>query len=654
MESIVRFDREECLHLETALRREWLETDGRGGYASSTILMCPTRRYHGLLVSTLPGTAKRHSFLSRFEETIHGPGRSFAVSMAAYPGVWSPHGHNAIEGFELGPFPRARYRVGRVGLTREILAARTERATLVRYTAAHPHDDLEMRLRPLLTFREADALTSANLDLDPRVRRIPGGVLLHPYAGLPPLCITVSGVEARFEADPVWYRRIEYRRDIARGYDGEEDQFSPGWFTFPLHPVTDVVVAASLHEPVEDAPALWSREASARVAAMEAAPPGLEGVLGLGADAYLASDDLGRRGVVAGFPWFGEWGRDTFIALPGLTLARGRVEECGEVLEGALAFLRDGALPNVYGADGAGSAYASSDTGLWFLRAVGLFEDAGGDPHLLERRLRPACTEILRAHVEGRIPGITMDDGGLLVVDGSGEALSWMDARINGAPVTPRTGCPVEVNALWYAALARREQGAKAAGRTREAREWGGLRRRAGVSFLDRFWMPEEGRLADAWRDGVRDGAVRPNMVIAAALADSPLHRSQREGVVEWAEAELLTPMGLRTLSPRHPDYRGRYAGPPADRDHAYHQGTVWPWLAGFYVEACLRARSRRRSEKERLREHLAGFAGSLPSHGLGPQAAVHARDPPPRPGGCIAQAWRDAEVLRAFALLRE
>lgn len=652
MDSIARFSREDCLHLETALRREWLETDGRGGFASSTILMCPTRRYHGLLVAPLPGTAKRHSFLSRFEETIHGPGRSFALSMAAYPGTWHPHGHNALEAFELSPFPRSLYRVGPVGITREILCARDVPATLLRYTAAHPEPALEMRLRPLLTFREADALTTANPDLDPRVRRIPGGILVRPYAALPPLALTLAGVEATFEADPVWYRRVEYRRDIARGYDGVEDQFSPGWFSFPLHQVAEIVVAASLERPIEDPAAHWSREAAARVAEMAAAPEGLRGTLDLGASSYLLRDPAGRRGVVAGFPWFGEWGRDTFIALPGLTLARGRVEECGEVLEGALAFLRDGALPNVYGADARGSAYASADTGLWFLRAVALYEDAGGDPHLLDRRLRPACGEILRAHLEGGIPALSVDGGGLLRSDGGGEALTWMDARVNGAPVTPRTGCAVEVNALWYAALARQEARERAAGRGPEARRWGALRKRAGESFLARFWLEEEGHLADAWADGTADRAVRPNMVIAAALAESPLTRARRESIVEWAEAELLTPVGLRTLSPRHPDYRGRYGGPPVDRDRAYHQGTVWPWLAGFYVEACLRARSRRRAEKDRLRGLLEGFAPGLPVHGIGHLAEVHDGDPPHRPGGCIAQAWSDAEVLRAFALL--
>jgi predicted glycogen debranching enzyme len=356
--------------------------------------------------------------------------------------------------------------------------------------------------------------------------------------------------------------------------------------------------------------------------------------------------------VIAGFPWFGEWGRDTFVSLPGLTLGRGRVEECGEALEGALRFLAGGRLPNLVGPDQKTSVYGSLDTPLWFAWAVEAYDEAGGDARRINELLLPAVEEIARALVEGRRPGAICDDAGMILSRPGAESLTWMNARVDGRPVTPRLGAPVEVNALWYSLLRFLERKHRAAGRERDARRWGALRRSLGQAFLERFWLPEERRLADVWRDGNADATVRPNMVIAAALAQSPLDRPHRLAVVETAERELLTPLGLRTLTPSSRDYQGRYSGGPVGRDRAYHQGTVWPWLLGFYVEACLRARGRRPEEVARLRELLHAFEQQHRIHGLLHISEVYDGDPPYRPGGAIAQSWSTAELIRAFALL--
>ncbi|HVR28346.1 MAG TPA: amylo-alpha-1,6-glucosidase [Thermoanaerobaculia bacterium] len=656
MTAIISLPREECLRLHESLRREWLETNGRGGFASSTVLLCPTRRYHGLLLAALPGNPKRHSFLARFEEDIRGGERDFPLSMARYPGLWAPQGHQGIMELALVPYPSWRYQIGRVEVRREILMAHGEPVVLCRYVARHPLSQLEIRLRPLLTCREADALTFENLMLDHRIERIPGGIRTRPYPSLPALVITIGGVDGRFEADPVWYRRIEYQRDLIRGYDGHEDQWSPGWFDLPLHTEREIVVAASLSAAVEDPVALWHRESEARrrVASRLAAEvsDGLEAMLHLGADDFLFRDPEGRLGVIAGFPWFGEWGRDTFVSLPGLTLCRGRVEDCGEALEGALRFLSDGRLPNVVGPDQRTSVYGSLDTPLWFAWAVEAYDDAGGDRRRVEEVLLPAIEQIASALLDGRRPGAICDEVGLVGSRPGTESLTWMDSRVDGRPVTPRRGAPVEVNALWYSLLRFLERKHRARGSEREARRWGAVRRRVGAAFLERFWLAEPGRLADAWNEGVADPAVRPNMVIAAALASSPLDRAQRLAIVETAERELLTPLGLRTLSPSSPDYAGRYSGGPRERDRAYHQGTVWPWLLGFYVEACLRARGRRAAEVSRLREQLHSFEQQHRIHGLLHISEVYDGDPPHRPGGAVAQAWSAAELIRAFVLL--
>jgi predicted glycogen debranching enzyme len=527
---------------------------------------------------------------------------------------------------------------------------------LCRYQARHPLPELELRLRPLLTCREADALTFENLALDHRIERITGGIRTRPYPSLPALTFTVGGAEGRFEADPLWYRQIEYQRDLIRGYDGHEDQWSPGWFDLPLESDVEIVVAASLQGPVADPVALWHRESerrrqhSRRLAANVS--DGLEAMLHLGADDFLFRDREGRLGVVAGFPWFGEWGRDTFVSLPGLTLCRGRVEDCGEALEGALRFLSDGRLPNVVGLDRRTSVYGSLDTPLWFAWAVEAYDAAGGDARRVEQVLLPAVEQIASALLDGRRPGAVCDEAGLVHSRPGAMSLTWMDARVSGQPVTPRRGAAVEVNALWYSLLRFLERKHRSAGREREARRWGAVRRRVGEAFLEHFWLPDQRRLADLWHDGVADPTVRCNMVIAAALASSPLDRAQRLAVVETVERELLTPLGLRTLSPSSPGYHGRYTGGPSERDRAYHEGTVWPWLLGFYVEACLRARGRRPADLARLREQLHSFEQQHRIHGLLHISEVYDGDPPHRPGGAIAQSWNTAELIRAFAML--
>ena len=284
---------------------------------------------------------------------MRGGERDFPLSMARYPGTWMPQGHQGILEFELVPYPSWRYQLGGVEVRREMLMVRGEPVVLCRYVAHHAMRGLELRLRPLLTCREADSLTFENLGLDHRIERITDGIRTRPYPALPPLAITVGGARGGFEADPLWYRQIEYQRDLIRGYDGHEDQWSPGWFDLPLESDRELVIAISLGDPVEDPVGLWRRESERRRegarALASSVSDGLEAMLHLGADDFLFRDRQGRLGVVAGFPWFGEWGRDTFVSLPGLTLGRGRVEECGEALEGALRFLADGRLPHIVG-----------------------------------------------------------------------------------------------------------------------------------------------------------------------------------------------------------------------------------------------------------------------------------------------------------------
>lgn len=633
------------------MTREWLLTDGLGGYASSTVLLCPARRYHGLLVAPLPGTVKRHVFLARFEEWFQGGGKAVALSMGRYAGTYGPLGHQGVERFELAPLPKWTYRFGRATLERELLLVRGGRTAIVRYRVSGQQHPVEMRLRPLLPYRAADALTFENFDLDKRVERLEDGIVAQPYASLPRIAITTSS-SAHFEVDPLWYKGIEYPSELARGYPGHEDNFTPGEFHVPLENGVDVFVAASLDGPVTNARATWEREHARVVQAAANVGDDVRSRLAFTADDFLFRTEEGRLAVDAGWPWFGEWGRDSCIALPGLLIARGRADECAEALSGMAAYLKDGLVPNVFGRARADSDYGSADASLWFARAARLGELASKDKDGFARRMLPALREIAEHYARGTGLGLAADDSGLLR-SGSPELNStWMDARVSSGPVTPRDGCAVEINALWCFLLAYLAELEERLGKPARARELRARRERAYAAFLDRFWLAREGYLADVWKDGKRDVAIRPNMVIAAALEWSPLTTGMRVDVVNCARAELLTPCGLRTLDPRHRDYVGRFAGGPEERDHAYHQGTVWPWLTGYFVEAWLRAHGGADGEKLFLRELLDGFAEQLTTQGLLHVSEVMDGDPPHRPGGTIAQAWNSGELLRAYDLL--
>lgn len=654
---LFRADRERLQRHEEALATEWLETDGVGGYAASTLLACPTRRYHGLLVALPEGSARRHVFLARFEEHVRRGGEALPISCARYAGTFAPAGHAALEEFALRPWPSALYRLGRTRVRREVLCVKGARTVLCRYAFEGPPGPLELELRPQLAFREADALTFENGALDPRYERLPDGISVRPYDALPALHIAVSGGALSVGGEGAWTRGLEYGADLARGYGGHEDQFSPCALVVASDGTGEVVVAATL-DPLPAPPAeLWQRESARRRARAEAASAQgdpLRARCDLAADDFLYRAPDGRLGVIAGFPWFGEWGRDTFLSIPGLTLARGRLDECAEVLSAAAGFLRNGLVPNVYGATPEDSDYGSLDASLWFARAVGLWSAAGGARERLLEEYAPALVAIAEAYRSGTAPG-TGADASELVRTGDGRSNpTWMDARVGDESITPRGGFAVETSALWCSLLRQLEELLAERGERRAAATWATRRKSAERAFVERFWLPEAGTLADRWVDGRPDPSVRPNMVLAAALPRVPLTRGQRAAVVARARRDLLTPRGLRTLAPDDPAYVGRYEGGPEQRDRAYHQGTAWPWLLGSYVEASLRAAGDDADEglRRELRALLDDLGAEHERAGLGHVSEVFDGDPPQRPGGSFAQAWNTAELLRALELL--
>jgi predicted glycogen debranching enzyme len=630
---------------------EWLLADGAGGYSCGTTADLSTRRYHGLWIARHGDESRRRMVVAGLDERFGPVAASTSLLHARWAGLASAVPPPASVVFQARPWPAWTFR----GADQDGRPFAIERAVLLQRAAPARRPCLLVRwrnlgaaatrlwIRPLLGWCDADHLPAVDAAFDGTVHARGASWGVQPNGLLPMLWLTVEGVAA-FRGEPVWYRGFLYTEEQARGYDHCGDRWSPGVLELELGPGQDAVAAFSLQDP-EPLPAIAWGDAAAERTAAQPVDASLRARLAAAADDFLYRGPGGRLGVLAGFPWFGEWGRDVFVALPGLTLARGRVDLCEQVLDGALPFLRAGLLPNIYGAGPGDSHYGSCDAALWFALAVQRLADGPGERELVDTRYLPALAAIADAYVAGTELGLAVDAEGLLRAGRDDLNATWMDARTSRGPVTPRAGLPVEIQALWYSLLAFLVE--RGEGRFRS------LLDRCGKAFVQRFWLVDGKYLADRVHGGGPDRAVRPNMVIAAALARSPLTRVQRAGVVEKARAELLTPRGLRTLSDADPAYRGRYQGGIDERDGAYHQGTAWPWLGGFHVEAALRAASGPKLPKVRreLREWLLGFLPELDRAGLEHVSEVFDGDAPQRPGGSFAQAWNTGELLRALAL---
>lgn len=651
-----------CQNLREALAREWIDTNGTGSYASSTILNCHTRRYHGLLVANLAKPAGRFVLLSKFEDSIAAQGKEFLLSCHKYPGVIAPRGHHFLREFRQDLFPRFTHVIGDVILTKSLMMVHGENRVLIRYHLEKSSMPIQLRLKPFLAYRSAHDLTHENFFLQARAFswKIRYGFKITPYNGMPDLFVQLDQPN-EFLPSPVWYRNFEYEAEAMRGFEAHEDLFQPGIFEIPMKQGDVVHVSAALAECRDAYARTWSTELKRRqaverriaTAARAFKPSPLNAArrrLLRSADDFLVTTPDGRRTVIAGYHWFGDWGRDTLIALPGLTFWAGNPKPGVEVLISMAAAERNGLIPNFFGVDGA-HAYNSVDASLWFFWAAQQMVKATGDYHVVRQRLWPVMKRILRSYRQGTDFGIGMAQDGLIQAGNALTQLTWMDAMVRGAPVTPRHGVAVEINALWYNALAFADELARRFNEPCERCD--GFAAQVRDAFNRRFWLDDAEYLADVVTNGEIDRAVRPNQIFAVSLPHSPLDADRARAVVNRLRRDLLTPFGLRTLAPGHPAYRGRYAGTGEERDNAYHQGTVWPWLLGHFGEALLKTDSNPTAAAAFLRDLLAPLLNAhLPVHGAGHIAEVFDGDPPHFPNGCIAQAWSLAEIIRLMALI--
>lgn len=644
------------------LDREWLESDGQGGYSSSTLENCHTRRYHGLMVANLQSPEGRFVLLSKLEDSLFIDGEEHFFSSHRYPGVFFPQAPSILDQFQLDLCPRFIYRLGEASLQKSVLLVPGRGLLLIRYDLVGSSKAGLLRLKPLLAYRGYHGLAQANPYLRDRTEEITNGFAIEPYSGMPPLFIRTS-TSSRFVASPLWYRRFEYSQERERGFDWEEDLFLCGTMEVPIENGSSVILAVSCELSGEDPEILWDTEILRRRRGFSDDKELTNGFMGEDRELFLAllragrqfliRTPSGRPAIIAGYPWFTSWSRDTLISLPGLAFSTGRIEEGIEILDEIGRHEQECLLPNFFSACGVPEAYNTVDSSLLFFRAVQELLRVTGDADLVRSRFWPVMKRIITRFIAGTRFGIGIDHRGLLHAGEEGKALTWMDATVGGVPVTPRHGYTVEINALWYNALAFATD---LAGRFNDPE--GSFAVRLPIvrrSFQETFWIPEQGYLGDVFHNGILDRSIRPNQIFAVSLPFSPLEPEQQAGVVRTVQDHLLTPCGIRTLAPADPAYRGRYHGNAAERDSSYHQGTVWPWLLGPYGEAALRVAEDRQQEKESLRRHIRIFLRDhLREAGIGSVSEIFDGDPPHRPGGCIAQAWSVAELIRLYLLIKE
>lgn len=648
------FDKSACQNIRKALRKEWLLTNGLGDYASSTILCCNTRKYHGLLVANLVQPPGRHVLLSTTEESVIGGGKEFILSTRKHPGVYYPRGHEYLESTVTGDWPRFTYKVGDLEVVRELALVRGRTLLLFRYTinCASPHPPLTLRIKPLLAYRSFHALTAQNPDLHVRTFPVHNGFTIHPYDALPSLFMQAYG-DFEFLPAPDWYKDAKYLVEKERGFPCTEDLFMPGAFDIKMTPGKSILLSASTEEVKEDLLDLWNEETSRRSTLCQVADNILGHFVRQGSQFFVSSPQ-GNINILAGYPWFDAWGRDALIALPGLTFCAGRMTKGARILEFLGKTLHNGLIPNFYDNGGDNHAYNSVDAALWYVWAVQkLLHHLPDHVDWVQEHAWPVIKQIIHHYKNGTNPTIFTDEQGLLHAGDANTQLTWMDAQVDGKPVTPRYGCPVEINALWYNALAF----ANELGERFNEPEYccNEFLRQFRTNFRLRFWVSKGGGyLGDCWHDGVLDTSIRPNQIFAVSLPYQVLEEDYQAFVVECVRNNLLTPYGLRTLSPANPAYKDVYEGGPAARDSAYHQGTVWPWLLGHYTEALLRTAWDTDGAARSLLDTVTPlFTTHLRQAGLGTISEVFDGSPPHRPDGCIAQAWSVSECLRLLRLIQ-
>ncbi len=662
----VHFGREICGDLQTASTREWLVTNGMGGYAAGTVSGLLTRRYQGLLIAALKPPLERTLLLAKLDETLVYGGRDYPLATNGWAsGTLHPHGYKQIEHFQLeGSIPCWTYACADARLEKRIWMQSGANTTYIRYTLQRSSLPITLAMKALVNYRDHHGETQGDtwtMQIIPQLQ----GIRVEAFPGAIPFYIWADRGEVTAHHD--WYKNFELSKERFRGLTDREDHLHAATLRVVLQPgeTFTVIATTEVHPNLDGEQALLEQQADEQALlnhwqAMGSgpasdSPPWIQQLV-RAADQFivnrpLAEDPEGKT-VIAGYPWFGDWGRDTMISLPGLTIAAGRPEWAGKIIRTFAQYLDQGMLPNVFPEVGEQPEYNTVDAILWYFEAIRAYYAATGDQTLI-RQIFPALVEVIEWHQRGTRYNIHLEDDGLLYAGVPGAQLTWMDAKIGDWVVTPRMGKPIEINALWYNALQIMAQLAQVVGQPQE--DYIRLATQTHRGF-QRYWQQEKGYCADVL-DGPEgdDDSLRPNQIFAVALpyGDLPgqplLSAQQQQAVVDTCSQSLLTSYGLRSLAPDHPDYQGSYGGDSLQRDSVYHQGTTWGWLIGPFVQAHLRVYQ----DSDQAMSFLQPMADHLHNHGMGSLSEIFEGNAPFRPRGCIAQAWTVAEVLRVWQVLQ-
>lgn len=645
--------------IDTLLEREWLLTSGTGSYSSSTILGVNTRRYHGLLIASTRPPLGRVSMLAGLGETLTVDGEFFELFNWEFDGIIHPSGYEYLRSVAVGQAVTMSYEIDEVRLEKTISFIPGTDVLTVRYRIRNADGAWKLSLRPFVSLRDFHSLRQYFVEDQITVTSNGGQILLKDrLTDAPGLCLGLGG--GKFVGSPGWWYKFRYRKEAERGQDYLEDLFVPGAFVVSGQGSGEVVLTAGLegqsHPDLSETGRISEEVEKRTEVPIEMAEADQRvGRLVRAAESFLAgrraADGREAATILAGFHWFGDWGRDAFIALPGLLLTTGRFAEARKVFETFIGAISEGMIPNCFDDYDREPAYNSVDASLWFVHAAELYMAATDDSSAWRGLLRPAVCQILDCYEIGTRFGIHADENGLIVCGDEQTQLTWMDSQHDGQCFTPRPGAAVEVNALWYSVLVRTAD-RLAAEDPQRAKRYSALAKKVKRAFRTIFWNDKDGYLYDYIWQGRGNKDIRPNQILAVSLPCSPLSHMRQKSVVQVVREKLLTPFGLRSLNQGNPQYRCCCAGDRASRDSAYHQGTVWSWLIGPFVEAHLKVHNFSKRSRQEAQEMIEPLLEHMEQAGVGFVSEIFDGDSPHRPRGCIAQAWSVGELLRACSLI--
>jgi len=650
------------LDIDNLLEKEYLLTNTRGGYSSSTVVGCNSRRYHGLLIGAMDPPANRIVGLSTILETLLFEGQREYLSTFEFNEKIYPNGYEHIKSFRRDEGVHFGYEVNGTELSKSVYLMRNEDTILICYDFKSVSKPFDFILRPMAAMRDFHSLQSSHAHF--QSMQLEGDIFIcHDVPGSYEMLLNCEQMD--YTKDPQWWFSFVYRKDHGRGQDFIEDLWGPGFFKCEISDPCRIVLKAHVGNNCRsehlknisvESVVGELKEVHRKLFESARAKDAVTKRLVLAADQFICKrnlDEKDRATILAGYPWFFDWGRDAFISLPGSLLATGRFEEAKSVLTTFAGAVDEGVVPNRFDDRSHTAHFNSIDASLWFINAAFEYVKVTSDGTTFTNQLLPVIHWIVSSYQNGTSFDIHADDDGLIMGGNEDTQLTWMDAKFGGIAFTPRYGKAVEVNALWYNALSHLSK-YYATWDLSEAGRFDAMVDKVGDSFREKFWNEETGYLNDCiYPDGSLDTSCRCNQIMAVSLEFSPLNAEQQKRVVEVVEDELLTPYGLRTLSRKDANYHGRYEGPQRMRDEAYHQGTVWAYFIGPFIEAYLKVNGHSPQSRERSQEIIQPLIEFMSSDGcLGGISEIFDGDSPHQPRGCFSQAWSVAEILRAMKLI--